>query len=97
MLATRAAVMARAIVPIPRVIPGQSPLFQRIWPIAVLALGSATSVAWTALWDMGSLRSFDWRFRCRHGQLLSFGLVRRDGRRHWQSLTTSHYRSKNQN
>jgi hypothetical protein len=53
MLATRAAVMAPAIVPIPRVIPARSPLFQRIWPIAVLALGSAASLAWTALLGYG--------------------------------------------
>jgi hypothetical protein len=53
MLATRAAVMAPAIVPIPSVIPGRSPLFQRIRPIAVLALGSAASLAWTALLGYG--------------------------------------------
>jgi hypothetical protein len=53
MLVTRAAVMAPAIVRIPRVIPARSSLFQRIWPAAVLVLGAAASLAWTALLGYG--------------------------------------------
>jgi hypothetical protein len=45
--------MAPAIVRIPRVIPARSSLFQRIWPAAVLVLGAAASLAWTALLGYG--------------------------------------------
>jgi hypothetical protein len=53
MLATRAAVIAPAIVPIPLVIPGRPSLFQRVWPPALLVLGAAASVALTALLGYG--------------------------------------------
>jgi hypothetical protein len=51
MLATSAAITAPVIVPI--VIPGRSSLFQRVWPPALLVLGAAASVAWTALLGYG--------------------------------------------
>jgi len=53
MLATSAAITAPVIVPIPIVIPGRSSLFQRVWPPALLVLGAAASVAWTALLGYG--------------------------------------------
>jgi hypothetical protein len=51
MLATSAAITAPVIVPI--VIPGRSSLFQRVWLPALLVLGAAASVAWTALLGYG--------------------------------------------
>jgi hypothetical protein len=51
MLATKAAVIAPARIPI--AIPRPSSLFQRGWPAALLVLGSAASVAWTVLLGYG--------------------------------------------